>query len=117
MLIKSLVVYAIHHGLWVMDRGINLCWSGLDLIAHYVSYTCGFSKSYLSEYVYACDMLLGRCPSGFDRGNAVESNALNCFNVTIPNSGSRTRAGQGALCYIECSRQGLCDYKTGMMYD
>eukprot|EP01031_Cornospumella_fuschlensis_P039161 gene39161-47650_t len=72
----------------------------------------GSGDQFVSEW-FGPDCSLRRCPSGFDRGNAVESNALNCFNVSIPNSGSRTRAGQGALCYIECSRQGLCDYKTG----
>eukprot|EP01031_Cornospumella_fuschlensis_P038933 gene38933-47361_t len=72
----------------------------------------GSGDQFVLEW-FGPDCSLRRCPSGFDRGNAVESNALNCFNVTIPNSGSRTRAGQGALCYIECSRQGLCDYKTG----
>ncbi len=54
-------------------------------------------------------MYTGHCPTGDDPKTFADE--TDCYNVTAFNSNKRGRPYN--LCHVDCSNQGLCDYRTG----
>jgi hypothetical protein len=54
--------------------------------------------------------LSGHCPSGDNPRTLIDE--TDCFNVTA--KGSRRNGSIGNICHVDCSNQGICNYKTGV---
>lgn len=80
-------------------------------VAEWFGPDCSRSKL-PSPYMIADSFSAEHCPSNWDR-KFQTSNVTDCFNVTLPDSGSATVGLPGSLCFQECSGQGTCDYSTG----